>query len=181
MQLGAVRQIAYFVPDVRAAAREHARRFGSGPFFVAAHIPVAKAWYRGTPCVFDHSSAYGQWGQLMIEFAQQHGPGPSPFHDLYPEGSGRFGLHHVAVFVDDLAAAIEAWNRRGFATALYAELADGFPFAMLDATQAYGHMIELYQPAPRLVDFYRRVADASRDFDGSDPVRELAGGSDAAA
>ena len=42
-----IRQIAYFVPDVRVAAARHAALFGSGPYFVAEHIPLRKALYRG--------------------------------------------------------------------------------------------------------------------------------------
>lgn len=34
LQSAAIRQIAYFVPDVREAALRHATLYGSGPFFV---------------------------------------------------------------------------------------------------------------------------------------------------
>ncbi|MFD2136543.1 hypothetical protein ACFSLT_18030 [Novosphingobium resinovorum] len=84
-----IRQIAYFVPDVRAAARAHSAAFGSGPYYVADHIALTRAVHRGVERELDHSSAYGQWGEVMIEFCQQNNPGPSAFHDLYPEGSGR--------------------------------------------------------------------------------------------
>lgn len=92
-----IRQIAYFVPDVRVAAARHAALFGSGPYFVAEHIPLRKALYRGREGRLDHSSAYGQWGELMVEFVQQNNPGPSAFHDMYPEGSGRGGIHDINV------------------------------------------------------------------------------------
>jgi len=42
-----VRQIAYFAADVRVAALEHHLRFGSGPFFVAEHIPLRQSLHRG--------------------------------------------------------------------------------------------------------------------------------------
>ena len=54
-----VRQVAYYVPDVREAAKAHSANFGSGPFFVAEHIPISLCRYRGKPGVFDHTSAYG--------------------------------------------------------------------------------------------------------------------------
>jgi hypothetical protein len=38
-----VRQIAFFVADVVAAARRHSAIFGSGPFYVAEHIPPLSA------------------------------------------------------------------------------------------------------------------------------------------
>lgn len=169
-----VRQIAYFVQDVRAAALRHAELFGSGPYFVADNIPLAHCLHRGREAPLDHSSAYGQWGAVMIEFVQQNNPGPSAFHDIYPEGSGREGLHHVALFVENLEASRRAYEEQGFATALHARMNDGFTFAMMDAIGRYGHMIELYEPTLTLTAFYAMVADAARGFDGSDLIREIA-------
>jgi catechol 2,3-dioxygenase-like lactoylglutathione lyase family enzyme len=168
-----VRQIAYFVADVRVAALNHHRRFGSGPYFVAEHIPLRRSLYRGVEQPLDHSSAYGQWGTVMLEFVQQNNPGPSAFHDLYPAGGGRFGLHHVAIFVDDIHAAMERFNGAGGATALYAEMNDGFAFAMIDLVADMGHMLELYEPKPQLTGFYAFVAQAADGFDGGDPLRSI--------
>ena len=168
-----IRQIAYFGPDARAAALRHSQEFGSGPYFVAEHIPLRRAVHRGVERTLDHTSAYGQWGEVMVEFVQQNNPGPSAFHDMYPEGSGRSGVHHVALFVDDIHASIAAHNARGRETALYAEMNDGFPFAMIDARSEYGHMIELYQPLAQLTGFYGMVATAAKGWDGRDPVRTI--------
>lgn len=168
-----VRQIAYFVRDVRAAAARHAALFGSGPFFVAEHIPLRKVLHRGREAHLDHSSAYGQWGEVMVEFVQQNNPGPSAFHDMYPEGSGREGIHHTALFVDDLAAEIARFEAEGCPTALYAEMNDGFAFAMIDTVARYGHMLELYQPTEVLTGFYAFVRHAADGFDGTTPIREI--------
>lgn len=158
-----IRQVAYFCADVRAAAQAHHAAFGSGPYFVADNIPVARAVHRGTERLLDHTSAYGQWGEVMIEFVQQNNPGPSPFRDLYPEGSGRYGLHHVAVFVDDVDAALADFAAQGAPCAMRAEMNDGFVFAFADTSAALGHMTELYAPTPSLTGFYAMVADAARD------------------
>lgn len=150
------RQIAYFVPDVRAAAAAHRATFGSGPFLVIDHVPTPIVRHRGRPAALDHGSAYGQWGEVMVEFVQQHDAGPSAFHDMYPRGSGRFGMHHVALFVDDLTAAIDRFGAGGDECALYAETGTT-AFAMIDTVRHYGHMIELYEPSRVLLDFYARV------------------------
>jgi hypothetical protein len=168
-----IRQIAYFVADVRVAALAHHRRFGSGPYFVAENIPLRRSLYRGVERPLDHTSAYGQWGAVMIEFVQQNNPGPSAFHDMYPQGSGRGGIHHVALFVDDLEAEIARCNAEGHATALYAEMSDGFAFAMIDMVESLGHMVELYCPTPVLTGFYEFVGAAATGFDGTDPVRTI--------
>ena len=159
-----IRQIAYFVPDVRAAGRAHSAAFGSGPYYVADHIPLARALHRGTARDLDHSSAYGQWGEVMIEFCQQNNPGPSGFHDLYPEGSGGQGLHHVALFVDDLDAAVAGFAAQGHPLALDAAMTDGFRYVFVDTIATYGHMLELYEPTATLTGFYETVRRSAGDF-----------------
>lgn len=166
-----IRQIAYFVPDVRVAARDHMALYGSGPFFVADNIPLAQVRYRGEEAALDHSSAYGQWGDLMVEFVQQNNPGASVFHDLYPDGGQ--GIHHVALIVDDLSTAQDSFERAGMVTALKARMMDGFTFVMMDAAERYGHMIELYEGTATLTGFYDMVRRASVGFDGADPIRTI--------
>lgn len=166
-----IRQIAYFVRDVRAAAKRHMALYGSGPYFVADHIPLRRVLHRGREAALDHSSAYGQWGELMIEFVQQNDPGPSVFRDMFH--AGREGMHHVALIVDDLAVARAHFVERGMEVALHAEMMDGFVFEMIDATGRYGHMIELYEGIPALTGFYDMVREASIGFDGTDPIRDI--------
>ncbi|MDE2597346.1 MAG: VOC family protein [Sphingomonadales bacterium] len=169
-----IRQVAYFCEDIRAAATAHHRRFGSGPYFVADNIPLAASIHRGEVRPFDHSSAYGQWGEVMIEFVQQNNPGPSAMRDMYPEGSGRWGLHHVALFVDDVDAAAAQLAAEGFPTAQRSVMADGFVFAFADTVSAYGHMTELYSPLPALTGFYAMVSEAARSFRGGDLITTVA-------
>ena len=168
-----VRQLAYFCADVRAAALAHHLAFGSGPYFVADNIPLASSVHRGQPHRFEHSSAYGQWGDVMVELVVQHNSDPSAFHDMYPAGSDRFGIHHTALFVDDLRAAIAGFAADGLPLAQYATTTSGTDFSFIDATARYGHMIELYEPTPTLTGFYAMVAAAAENWDGRDPVRKL--------
>lgn len=171
--INAPRQIAYFCADVRAAATEHHRLFGSGPYFVAEHIPLRRAVHRGVERPLDHSSAYGQWGEVMVEFVQQHNPDPSPFHDLYPDPARRGGLHHVALFVDDVDAELARYAEAGHATALRAEMNDGFVFCFVDTVATLGHMVELYAPVPSLIDFYAMVAKAATRYRGGELITTI--------
>ncbi|NBC88062.1 MAG: hypothetical protein GVX90_00935 [Alphaproteobacteria bacterium] len=168
-----VRQLAYYVPDIDQAAREHSRIFGSGPFFTFPHVPLVSSVHRGVERAFDHSSAYGQWGDLMVEFVALHSDAPSAISDVFPKGSGRYGLHHAAIWVEDLDAAITEYEARGIPLAQYSVTAFGTAFAFLDATASLGHMIELYARDEGLESFYAMVRDAARGWDGSDPVRPL--------
>jgi hypothetical protein len=171
MRLGPPVQIAYAVPDVHAAARQWSSERGAGPFFVLEHIAVVDVRHRGQPSTFDHSSAYGQWGPVMVELVQDHTVGPSPVADVV--GHGGTGLHHTAHFVDDLESAQRELIGHGWAEALFARTSTGTGFAFHDALGELGHMIEIYEGTSRLRAFYAMVARAAEEWDGTDPVRRL--------
>ena len=164
-------QIAYHTADPERSAREFARAYGWGPFFLFEHIPLAHCQYRGAPAAFDHSSAYGQAGNVMIELITQHDDAPSVLRDLYPRDG--IGIHHVAHFVPNLREALSRARAAGAAIALEARTATGIEFAMLDTSGTLGHMVELYEPRGDLLKFYRYVRRAAQDWDGSEPVRRL--------
>lgn len=165
-----IRQIAYFVPDIEAAARRHAALFSSGPYYVIHSAALSLCEYRGNPVELDHSSAYGQWGEVMIEFVQQNNSAPSVFKDLYPSGQG---FHHVALIVDNLEQTRREFEAAGYPTALYAEAGTDVAFAMMDTVKDYGHFVELYEPTPLVTTLYDTVKSAAVDFDGTDLIRPL--------
>ena len=164
-------QIAYHVPDIDHAARRYAAEFGWGPFYKLEHIALEKSLYRGAPAHFDHSSAYGQAGDLMIEFITQHGDEPSCVRDMYE--MHQTGIHHVAYFVEDLDDALSRATVSGYATALDGETASGVRFVMIDTVATFGHMVELYEANEMLSKFYAFVKRASVGWDGAEPVRPL--------
>lgn len=165
LTLPVVRQIAYFTADAEAAARAHHAIFGSGPFVLSRNIPLTRCLYRGREAVFDHTSAYGQWGNVMVEFVQQNNPGPSCCHDIYPEGSGRYGIHHTAIFVEDVGQEIERYKSHGYEIAMDATSKLGTRFVMVDTVRAYGHMLELYSPHEKLLALYDYVAGCAGNFE----------------
>jgi len=163
-------QLAYFVSDIRESALRAAETFGAGPFFVLDRIELAWGEHRGARCDFLHSSAYGQWGDLMMELVQQDEEGPSPFRDLFAPGEE--GLHHVASFVSSVDETIEAYQRFGYPLAARAVTKNaGAEFAFIDTTAQTGHMLEIYERTEALVGFYELVRNAALDWDGRDPVR----------
>jgi len=164
-------QVAYHVPDPVAAAERCARDFGWGPFFLMEHIPLASSLYRGVPAEFDHTSAYGQAGELMVELITQHNDGPSALRDLF--APHETGVHHVACFVDDLAATVQSYRDDGIAAALDAQTKTGVRFVMLDLSATLGHMLELYEPNDDMRRFYAHVRKCADGWDGDRPVRRL--------
>lgn len=169
----AVRQLAYKVGDLEAAVATHHRQFGSGPFFVARHVALASSQHRGVDQPFDHSSAYGQWGSVMVELVVQHNPDPSALHDMFPYRSGAEGMHHAALFVDDLDAAIARFEADGAPLAQLSVTTGGTAFAFVDTRASLGHMLELYEPTEQLTGFYDFVAKGAKGWDGRDLLREL--------
>jgi len=150
--LGTPVQVAYAVRDVREAAARFAATTGAGPFFVIEHIALATARVHGRAATFDHSSAYGQWGPVMVELVEEHGVA------LRPVGT----IHHVAFMVDSLPDASGWCNANGWPEVLLAETSGGQRFAFHDATDELGHLVELYEPSAALLSFYAMVAAASK-------------------
>lgn len=163
-----IRQLDFVVPDAEAAARDHSALTGSGPFFVMPRYKMAIHEHRGVPTELDVSSSYGWWGDIMVEFVQMHNNEPSAFRDTFPNG-GR-GMHHVAIWVNDLKGAVAAFEAEGFPIAMYAERTLGLGYAMMDTRPALGFMTELYEESI-VGPFYKMIRDPSIGWDGSDPVR----------
>jgi len=149
MQLDCLRggpvQIAYGVDDLAAAVAEWEAR-GAGPFVARHHIEVARAIVFGEPGVFDHSSAYGWQGHLMVELVQVHSP----------SGLAHVGLHHLAYFVESFSDATVELEAAGYPAALVAR-AGSTDFAFHDARPALGHYVEIYEDSERLREFYAQV------------------------
>ena len=164
-------QIAYFVNDIREAARRMSSITGAGPFYVIEDIELEWSTHRNNSCNFVHSSAYGQWGNIMMDLVQQEGEGPSPFRDIYE--AGEEGIHHVACFVDSIDETIKQYEELGYPLATRAKAKLGTEFAFIDTSKSLGHMLEIYSPNEMLSGFYDLVKEASLGWDGIDIFREI--------
>lgn len=167
------RQMAYVVPDIREAARRHSELFGSGPFFVAEHIPFRTSVYRGKEMTFAHSSSFGQWGDMQVEFMQREDDQPSVLTDVLDITGGNCATHHKAIIIPNPQDVAAAFERAGYPIAWTGIMEVGIEVFMIDTLALYGHMIELYAPSPEVESFYAMVKDAAVGFDGTDPIREF--------
>ena len=167
-----IAQVAYVVPDAQAAALQATHLFGAGPFFFVPRIELAWGEHRGVAQKFLHSSAYGQWGEVMLEYVQQDEAGPSPFRDMYPDEQSS-GVHHVATMVDSLPQTYAHYANLGFEVAARAETLTGTEFAFIDTVKSLGHMIEIYERSESLLGFYAMVKAAAQGWQGEDPLRSL--------
>ena len=166
-----IAQVAYHVRDVESAVAHAVTTFGAGPFFLSENIRLARAEHLGEPCSFVHTSAYGQWGGVMMELVQQDDDGPSPFREVFPDGGE--GLHHVATIVDDFDAAVAHYAEHGCPVMTKATTEGGTDFWFLDARACYGHLIEIYERSEGLIGFYDMVAQAADGWRGEAPLRKI--------
>lgn len=170
LPFGPAVQIAYVVDDPEAAAHQWARDFGAGPFFLNRHIPVTNVVHRGKPSAFDHTSAYGWWGSIMVELFCQHNDDPTAVTERFAKGTG--GLHHMACIVPRLHGALAVAESMGLEIAQRANAGQTI-FLFIDDVARHGHYWELYESSPGLLAFYEMVRNAHETWDGSDPVRDI--------
>ena len=162
--------IGYAVDDLPTAAEDFARRFGAGPFYAFEHIVFDEVTYRGEPALYDHSSAFGQCGPIIVELTQ--------VHDVRPAGLARSlakpgdGIGHVGWLADSLTdevARLEAAGLVPFHTGRTGPVS----VVWFDGGPLLGHPIEVLQRRDELLGFYDMVRRASEGWDGSDPYRPV--------
>src|SRR6185312_9273908 len=98
-----VHHISYVVADLPAAIDWWIKTLGAGPFFRMEDMQLDEAEYLGEPCVFDHSTAFGQWGPIAIELQELHDVQPTPLAKLVSGNDGA-GINHAAFVADDPVA-----------------------------------------------------------------------------
>ena len=164
-------QVAYRVDDLEAACHEWAQRVGAGPFYIRPHMQVV-ATHNGEPAVYDHSAAFGQWGPVMLELIQLHECEPASMREVIEhEKPGQ--VNHYACFVEDLEEASAALEASGFPLVMALTSSSGMSVNFHDARDLVGGILELYVGTEHLRAHYDRVAEAARDWDGSDVVRYM--------
>jgi 4-hydroxyphenylpyruvate dioxygenase-like putative hemolysin len=107
-------QVALVVRDLEATLRAYWERHRIGPWAIRTfdRTTVRALTYRGQPADYAMRVAFARCGEVQLELIQSlRGP------NIYEEFLDRHGagLHHVGIFVPELAAAVAAMSRRGMA------------------------------------------------------------------
>jgi catechol 2,3-dioxygenase-like lactoylglutathione lyase family enzyme len=144
---------------------------GAGPFFTFPAKEWEELYYHGEPTYVDSRMAIGQWGDTQIEFVTQLNDAPSPYKTF--TDAGRTGMHHFASMVDDLDATVARLERVGKQRVYWGTAKGGVRFAYFVEDEHPGSVLELIEHGPMIDGLMKLVADAARDWDGSDPVRKL--------
>lgn len=168
MPVAALHHVGYVVADLTEGVRRFSATTGAGPFFAIEHVVFDEVAYRGDPAVYDHSSAFGRWGEVIVELTQVHDAQPQGLRDtLVAPGAG---LSHVAWLVPSLEEETErlaALGVRPFHTGRTGPVSA----VWFDGRPLLGHPIEVLQRSDPLLGFYAFVRAASEDWDGRDVLR----------
>lgn len=168
--LGGIMQVAYVVPDVRAAATAWAQSLKVGPFFLIEHFPLADLTYRGKPDTLDVSLALAFSGSMCFELIQQHDDRPSVYQEVVAKRG--YGFHHWAVSTRDFDGAVADYTARGFTQALYGLVPSvNGRAAYIDTMDKLGGMIELIEINPAVEGFFATMKQAADGWDGTNPIR----------
>lgn len=172
MELPPIHHIGYVVDDLHTDVPRFAAATGAGPFFAMEHIPFDAVSYHGAPAVYDHSSAFGQWGPILVELTAVHAAEPPAFRDALVRPHA--GVGHVAWLADDLAAETARLAGHGL---LPFHTGDSGPASAVwfDATALLGHPVEVLARRDELLGFYAMVAAAADGWDHRAPLRILDG------
>jgi catechol 2,3-dioxygenase-like lactoylglutathione lyase family enzyme len=162
--------LGYVVHDLPAAVERFSTTTGAGPFFAMEHLAFDEVTYAGAPAVYDHSSAFGRWGDVLVELTVVHDAQPAGLRDALTAPGG--GRGHVAWLADDLEAETARLTGAGL-PCFHTGRSGPVSAAWFDGGPLLGHPVEVLQRCPEIMGFYAMVRAAAQDWDGTQPLRPL--------
>lgn len=167
--LGEIRQLGYVVPDIDAAMKYWSETLGVGPWFYNPRVPIENYTYRGERHEPHNSVALANSGFVQVELIQTRNDVPSMYRDFLR--AGRTGLQHVAYWTEDYDADLARLKTQGFADVMSGEVGANGRFVYFDTEYHPGTVIELSEVAGPKGRMFDLIREASRTWDGRDPVR----------
>lgn len=164
-----VMQIAYIVPDLKAAVEQYVSGMKVGPWFVGEHFAGEDKRYRGKPTDVDMTIAMSYSNQMCIELIQQLNDTPSVYTEIRDKRG--YGFHHWGVGTYDFARDEKHYRDCGYELAFWTMLR-GAPLAYFDTTADLPGMIELIEMNAVREDMFTAMYEASLNWDGTDPIRK---------
>ena len=163
--------LGYFVDDLEAAAQHFAVTLGAGPFLSLGHVPQHNSTFRGETVDYDHSTAFGQWGPILLEISQIHFAEPPSLREFFLGGGVTPRIGHVAWLADDLDAESDALANEGLPLV---RTGGSGPVQTRwhDGRSLLGHSVELLRRSPEILAFYDSVRSASVGWDRRRPLRD---------
>jgi len=167
-----IAQTAFVVEDLQASVARFIADMKAGPFFVLDHFLVPGQTYRGAESTADITIAMGFAGHMLIELIQPLDSNPSVYQETITARG--YGFHHFGIACADVDASSRDYQARGYHEAFRAAVPTGGEVVYLDnGSGAQWGFLELLPVTPGMDETFTRFWQASRDWDGSEPVRSF--------
>ena len=168
---GPMRQIGFVVHDIEGAMRHWLDICKVGPFFYFGRSAYQTFTYNGIRHDdIDISVAFANSGDVQIELIQQRCATPSMYREFLD--GGHEGMQHWSSWPEDYRQTYDAARRQGYEVAMEGTHARG-PFVYFRPAHHPGTVIEMSELTPGRRAFFDSVRVASRNWNGSDPIRRL--------
>lgn len=164
--LGPIRQTAFVVDDIEAAAWAWVDGHGVGPWFLY-EVDIEGTTYRGRTVPMRARMGLAQTGGQQIELIQPDPDVPSIYTEFLANGGT--GVHHVCYWAD-VTRAVEHFTTTGAQLVQEGVTAAGARFVYLSGSCGLPY-VELVDPQGGMKAFFDAIARAADGWDGSDPVR----------
>lgn len=162
-----VHHIGYAVESIPQAVDFLMTTAGAGPFFLMADIRIPVLRNANGPIIWEHSAAFGQWGDVAVELQEVHRLEPADALGASYQRTN--GINHVAYVTDDLDA--ERARLEAMGLPFLFEASNGPHDSLLFDAPLLGHTIEVHRPFPMFDEFWSSLAVAAGSWDGQDPLR----------
>lgn len=140
-----IKQIGYYVESIEETARAMRQRLGAGPFIDLGANKPSSLLYRGNESGTLTRCAIGNLGDMQLELIEVLTDEPDVYKDL-----GHYGMHHICIWVDDVAAVKEEFEQAGIDAAMEMVSSQGMPVIYFDAREQLGSFIEVNPPLNQL-------------------------------
>ncbi len=169
-----ITHLGYVVEELEPGVDWAVQTFGAGPFFAVRHMQFDTCTFNGEPATYDHSSAFGHRGDILIELTVVHGASPPELTEML--GGGRAPvLGHIGMLSDDLEADSRRLAEAGLPI-FHSGSSGPIRANWHDGRKQLGHHVEILQRTPEIEGIYAMVRTASEGWDGSEPLRSGPGG-----
>ncbi|MEI2415753.1 VOC family protein [Orrella sp. JC864] len=166
---GEIRQLGYVVHDIEAAMDYWSGTLGVGPWFYNPRVPIENYRYKGQSHQPHNSVALANSGSVQVELIQCRNDVPSMYRDFLQ--AGRTGLQHVAYWTEDYDRDLARAQAHSLQVVMSGEVGQNGRFCYFDTEFHPGAVVELSEVAGPKGTLFRMIREASRDWDGQDPVR----------
>ncbi|HWK47785.1 MAG TPA: VOC family protein [Stellaceae bacterium] len=168
-QAGGIVQCAYTTPDIEQGMRDFTERLAIAPWFVMGPFVPPEGMYRGQPTSMRLTLAIGFAGHMMIELIQQHDDLPSVYQETIRVRG--HGFHHWAIASLDFDADVARYQAQGYEVAFSDRSPRGVRIVYMDTGRDLPGMLEIIELTEAIEARYAEMYEASRTFDGKDPIR----------